>query len=80
MTGMLQLLDIVIGGHLKHTLDVHVVNGCRKHEMTSTGCLRSATLMEMCWWIVTPWQCILQDMIVKSFKVEDGCLLGCSAM
>jgi hypothetical protein len=60
---------VVLIGHLKHTFDINIGNGCRKHDMTPTGRLKRAALTEMCWWILEAWQSISQDMIAESFKV-----------
>jgi hypothetical protein len=55
--------------HLKHTFDVHIVNGHKKTgEMMPAGCLKRATLTEMFQWIFKAWQSIFQDIIPKIFE------------
>jgi hypothetical protein len=70
MTGMLQPLDVVINrpfkAHIRHSYSKWVQ---KTHETTPTSRLKRATLMEMCQWILEAWRSILQDMIMKSFKV-----------
>jgi hypothetical protein len=68
--GTLQPLDDVINwpfkAHIRRSYSEWVQ---KTNDTTPTGCLKRATLMEMCWWILEAWQSILQDMIAKSFKV-----------
>jgi hypothetical protein len=69
MTGILQPLDVInrpFKGHIQHSYSEWAQE---TQKTTPTGCLKRATLTEMCQWILEAWQSISQDMIVKSFKV-----------
>jgi hypothetical protein len=44
-----------------------------KSNMSPTDHLKSATLVEICQWILKAWQSVLQHMLVQSFKVTGVC-------
>lgn len=70
MTSMLQPLDVCINrpfkSHMKRLYSEWMASAV--HETTPTGRIKKAGLVQICQWIITSWNLIKEDLVVRSFK------------
>jgi hypothetical protein len=70
MTSQLQVLDVVVNrpfkDHLKQLYSEWLLSG--DHALTPAGRIKKPSVTILCHWIITAWQPISPELIVKGFK------------
>jgi hypothetical protein len=70
LTSQLQPSDVSINEPFKVSMREEWTKGLSapKHDLTATGRMKRPTITEVCDWVITSWQLVKEEIVVKSFK------------